>query len=150
MPLLKVRCALSQLFLPFLSETMADICAHVEFLDPDVTCRRKAAFLIEAIFQHAQQPEQLYSQAAAQSSLIADLINSLSPATIEPFGADGDLTDDEDLQEKAASALNVIVQRIGARALPKAERERLASTLQQGGLFGFTQSEKDALLASLQ
>ena len=109
--------------------------------DPDITCRRKTAFLVGALLGAGEadplRPGLIAE--ARQAGVISSLVASLSPATAHPFGPDGDETSDADFEEKAVHALFAIATAEPGALLPD-ERRALAEALRSND-YGLARAE---------
>lgn len=118
--------------------------------DPDITCRRKAAFLVDSIFSHAESDFSQLVQGARQAGAIEALVHSaVAGSSMKPFGVNGDQTEDADLQEKAVRALVAVVSR-DSTSLESGEKKQVQQALESGSLDeAYTQAEKAQVLSTL-
>lgn len=118
--------------------------------DPDITCRRKAAFLVDSLFSHAETDDfRKLSQAARQAGTTEALLKSATPGSMKPFGVDGDQSEDADLQEKSVRALVALVSK-DAGSLEPSEKQSVKQVIDSGALdAAYTQSEKAEVLQKL-
>jgi len=114
--------------------------------DPDITCRRKSAFLIDSLFQHSTTPSQLV-QSARESKTIDTLVSCLGKDML-PFGPNGEESEDEDLEDKAFGAIKTMIDVCGKESLSEAEREEVGQALAKKD-FGLTEQEKRDFLNKL-
>lgn len=116
--------------------------------DPDITCRRKAAFLVDSLFSHSVDDFSTLSRQARQAGTIDVLLKSTG-SEMKPFGADGDSQEDADLQEKSVRAVCSLNNRDSTLLSPE-EKQQVRRVVETGSLDdAFAASEKDQILQQL-
>jgi hypothetical protein len=117
--------------------------------DPSLPSRRKAAFLIASLLADETTLDTARDAVLHKASgFVPQLSASLSSATAQPTGANGDGDGfDEDVAESAVRALRAI----GAPQLPAADRKALADALAAPTPeYGLTADERAELLAAVR
>lgn len=116
--------------------------------DSDITCRRKAAFLADSLFSHAEGDFHDLAKAARDAGVVDALISN-SGSDMQPFGADGDQHEDADLQEKSIRAACTLNSRDSS--LLSADEKKQLRTLLESGLLdeSYAASEREEILKQL-
>lgn len=118
--------------------------------DPDISCRRKTAFLIGSLLGSGDPvpPKADLIAHARDAGIVRQLLDSLSPSTAHPFGPDGDELGDVDFEEKAVGALAALVA-ADRTSLEPDERRALADALRARD-YGLGPTELASLRAVLE